>query len=123
MKVSSICMMLDPYAVVLCIMIPYGYASARGVHRGRRAAELLAGCRAARGDPAGGQPADPLAREAARAAAPRSLRSSRGAPRGGPPALPECTAAARRRGAAARRARGRGGGRAPRPPRDRRLDG
>src|SRR3954453_3590555 len=109
MKVSSIRMMLDPCAGDPCIMIAYGYASARGVHRGRRAAELLAGRRAARGDPARREPADPLPREAARAAAPRPLRPPGRADRGGPPALPERTASARGRGAVAGRARGRGG--------------
>src|SRR3954464_8543969 len=107
MKVSSICMMLDPCAGDPCIMITYGYASARGVHRGRRAAELLAGRRAARGDPAGRELADPLAREAPRTAAPRPFRPPSRAHRGGPPALPERTAAACGRGAAAGRARGR----------------
>src|SRR3954468_18098790 len=115
MKVSSIRMMLDPCAASPCIMIAYGYASARGVHRGGRAAELLAGSRAARGDPAGGEPADPLAREATRAAAPRPLRPPRRADGGRPPAVPERAAAARGRGAAIGRARGRGGGGAARP--------
>src|SRR3954464_994372 len=103
MKVSSIRMMLDPCAAAPCIMIAYGYASARGVHRGRRAAELLAGCRAARGHSAGGEPADPLAREAARVAAPRPLRPPRRADGGRTPAVQERPAAACGRGAAAGR--------------------
>src|SRR5690349_6536587 len=100
MKVSSIRMMLDPCEGAPCIMIAYGYASACSVRRGRRAAELLAGCRAARRDAAGGQPADPLPREAARRPASRPLLPARRAHRGGAVALPERAAPARRRGAA-----------------------
>src|SRR4051794_30967625 len=105
MNVSSIPRMLDPYEVRPGIMIAYGHASAGSVLRGGRAPELLPGRRAARRDAARGEPSDPLAREAAPAAAPRPLRPARRADGGGPPPLPERTAAAGARGAAARRAR------------------
>ena len=57
------------------IMIPYGHAPARSILRRRRAAELLAGGGAARRHAAGGEPADPLAREAARPAARSTARA------------------------------------------------
>src|ERR1700756_2693508 len=88
----------------------YGHATARGVLRGRRAPELLAGGRAARRDAAGGEPSDPLARETPRRTAARPLRPPRRADRGGPAPVPERAAAARAGRAASRRARRRGGG-------------
>src|SRR5882724_1203521 len=105
MNVSSIPQMLDPCGACPGIMIAYGHASAGGILRGGRAAELLAGGGAARGDAARGEPADPLAREAARAPARRPFGAARRADGGRPPPLPERAAAARARGAAARRAR------------------
>src|SRR5262245_17677937 len=100
MRVSSMGVMLDPCSVTLCIMIAYGHASARSVLHRRRAAQLLAGCRAARRDATRGEPPDPFAREAARAPAPRPFRTPCRADRGGAPALPERAAPARPRGAA-----------------------
>src|SRR5581483_3452614 len=102
----------------LCL---YGYAPARCLLRRRRAAKLLAGGGAARSDAAGGQPADPVAREAPRAPAARSLRPSGRADRGGSAAVPKRAAAARAGGAAARRAGRGGGGGARGPARDRRF--
>src|SRR4051794_38474325 len=122
MKVSSIRMMLDRCAAHPGIMIAYGYASAGGVCRGRRAAELLAGGRAARCDAARGEPADPLAREAARAPVARPLRAPGRADRGGEAALQERAAPARGRGAAPRRDRRRGRGGTAGAPRDRLVD-
>src|SRR5687767_2798898 len=70
------------------IRITYGHKAARGLlHRGR-AQELLARGRAARAHATGRQPADPLAREALRPAAPRPLRTSGGADGGGAPPVP-----------------------------------
>src|ERR671912_109042 len=108
-------------ALGLRIMLTYGYSSARRLLRGRRPEELLPRGRAARGHPAGGQPPDPVAREAARRAAPRPVRPARRAHRGGPAAVPERSTHARARAAAA------GGGlrrerRAARAPGDRLLD-
>ncbi len=93
-----------------------------GVLRRGRAAKLLAGGRAARGDPAGRQPPDAGAREAARDAAPRPLGAPRRADRGGNAALPRRAAAARARGAGRRRGRRGGDRRARGHVRDRRLD-
>src|SRR5712691_11201512 len=115
--------MLDGCPVLPCIMIAYGHTPTCSVLRGRRAAELLAGGGAARSHATGGEPADPFAREAARAAAPRPLRAASRADGGRTAAVPERAAAARARGAAARRARRGGRGRARRAPRDRRVDG
>ena len=69
-------------------MIAYGHAPACSVLHRRRAAELLPGRRAARRHAAGGEPADPVAREAARPAAARPFGAARRADRGRPPALP-----------------------------------
>src|SRR5881296_229802 len=74
---------------------PYGHASTCCVLRGRRAAELLAGRRAARRHAARGQPAGARAREAARPAAPRPLGAARRPDRGGAPAVPGRAADAR----------------------------
>ena len=113
----------EPILDRFSIMIAYGHAAARSVLCGRRARELLAGRRAARRDTAGGQPPDPVAREAAWGAAPRPLRPARRADGARAPALPERVAAPRAGGAAARRARRGGGGRADGAARDRRVDG
>ena len=80
----------------------YGYAPACGVLRGRRAAELLPGGRAAGSDPAGGEPPDPGAREAARHEAPRPLGPARRADGGGDAPLPRRPADAGARGAGGR---------------------
>ena len=103
------------------ISFAYGHAPAGSVLRGGRAAELLRGGGAARGDAAGRQPAGARARAAARDAAPRPLRPAGRADRGRAAALPRRAADARVRGAAARGAR-RAGGAAPRDARDRRVD-
>src|SRR5215208_6146342 len=55
------------------IMSPYGHEAAGGVRSGRREEELLAGGRASRRDPAGGEPADPVAGGSARDTRTRSL--------------------------------------------------
>src|ERR687887_2121016 len=68
-------------------MNPYGHSSAGRLLRGGRAEELLAGGRAPRCDPAGGQPADSLARAAARPAVARPLRAAGRADRGGTAAV------------------------------------
>src|SRR5437868_14616715 len=91
---------------------PYGHEAARGVLRGCRAPELLAGRRPARGDAARGEPADPVARAAHRAAASRPLRAPGRADGGRPSALPRSPTADRARAAAARGAWRGGGGRA-----------
>src|SRR5256885_1860311 len=106
--------MLDGCPTYACLMIAYGHAAARSVLRGRRAAELLAGSRAARRHAAGGEPPDPLAREAPRPAAPRPLRAAGRADGGRPAPVPERAAPARAGAAAARRARRGSRGRARR---------
>ena len=95
------------------IIIAYGYASALGVLRGRRAAQLLAGRRAARRHAAGRQPPGALARGAPRDAAPRPLGQAGGADGGRAPALSRRAAAARARAAGARGRRRGGRGRPP----------
>ena len=78
---------------------PYGHASAGRVLRGRRPEELLPGRGAARGHPAGRQPAGARSRGAAGTAAPRPLGSPGRADGGGPAPLPECATDAPARGA------------------------
>src|SRR5947207_14994550 len=97
--------MLDGSSAYACIMIAYGYAAARSVLRGRRAAELLAGRGAARRDAACGEPPDSFAREAPRPSAPRPLRAAGRADGSRPAPVPERPATARAGAAAARRAR------------------
>ena len=89
------------------IRFPYGYPSARRVLRRRRAAQLLAGGRAARRHPACRLAAGAVAREAARDAAPRPLRAPGRADRGRAAAVPQRATAAPTRGADARRGLGR----------------
>src|SRR5438067_6098684 len=103
------------------IIDAYGYASAGGVLRRRRAEELFTSRRAARCHATCGEPPDSLPRGAARAAAARPVGPPRGADRGGARALPRRAAPARARGADRRAGRGRRGGRAPRAARDRRF--
>src|SRR6476660_5976246 len=119
---SGTFVMLDGYGAAAGIMITYGHASACSVLRGRGTAQLLAGRGAARGHPACGEPADPVAREAPRPPAPRPFGTPGRADRRRPAALPERAQAARPGGAASRGARRGGRGRAGRPPRARSLD-
>src|SRR5882672_5156895 len=102
---SGTFVMLDGCTAPAGIMIAYGHASARGVLRGRGTAQLLAGRGAARGHPACGEPADPLAREAPRPPAPRPLGKAGRADRRRPAPLPERAQAARHGAAASRGAR------------------
>ena len=104
-------------------MNAYGYAAARGVLRGRREAELLAGCRLARRHPAGGEPPGSSARGAARTAASRPLGPARRADRSRVRALSQRPAHAPGRAPADRGVRAGGDGRAPRIAHDRRLHG
>src|SRR5437588_12752274 len=85
------------------IMNAYGYATACRLLRRRRAPELLPGRRTPRRDAAGCQSPDPLARAAARNAAPRPLRTARRAHRGRLETLRLGAADARARAAAAPR--------------------
>ena len=78
----------------------YGHAPARRVLRRRRAAQLLAGRRAARRHAAGRQPADPRAREAARGRSSSTARagaSSRPRPGCGSTAAPSACSRSRSR--------------------------
>ena len=93
---AATALLVRPSAISKC----YGHAAVAGVLRGRRAALVLAGGRAARGDPAGGQLAGAVAREAARDAAPRPLRAAGRADRGG-----ACGSTAARSGCSSSRTR------------------
>src|SRR6185437_16684501 len=92
---SGTYVMLDGYGGPAGIMIPYGHASACSVLRGRGTAQLLAGRGAARGHPACGELADPLAREAPRPPAPRPFGTAGRADRRRAAPVPERTQAAR----------------------------
>src|SRR6266536_6657346 len=90
------------------IMSPYGHEAAGRLRRRGREEELLAGGRAARGHPARGQPADPVAGGAPGPPAARSLRPPGRAYGGRARSLQEGAAHAAARGAAGRRARAGG---------------